>query len=590
LPPSPCAGLTGRHDSQRDLLPAASGWTTLSGLAGTELNGTSEIDAVTTARPKLRRARSLARPEADSLLIAAVAGLTLLGFGIRLSNFNQGLIGDELSTYWIIHGHGLGDVLSSIHSNDEITPPLYFILGWVSLKIGAGPEWVRLPSLLAGTALIPMVYLIGMRTIGRGAGLVAAAVMALSPFMIYYSTEARAYALMTALVAASTLGLLAALRTGRARWWVVYAICSCGAVYTHYTVIFPLAAQAAWALWFHREAVRALLLANLAAAIGFAPWIPGYIADQNSPTTKVLSALRPFTFDVVRLDIERWSVGYPYLDLDRFPGNLASALIAAGLLLAIVAGAERARRWLRASRLRLGAALRRVPQGVVLVALLALATPVGEAIYSAVGPTQVFGARDLNSAWPGLAVAIGGIISAAGPTLGLASLALVLAGYGIGAGKLLGSSYDRADYREAAQAIEDRWKPGDVVIDGAAFTPVPLTGLDVFLPQTHPEFRLGHPVTDRPLIFGGKAPPLGPQIQEAIKAAKGHTIFLVAFVPVHGLSTGRLTAWFREQDLLSGSGEVLRELPHRFKVTDSEGFPGMQQLEVFTIEDRGAQS
>jgi hypothetical protein len=88
----------------------------------------------------------------------------------------------------------------------------------------------------------------------------------------------------------------------------------------------------------------------------------------------------------------------------------------------------------------------------------------------------VLGARDLNSAWPGLAVAIGGIISAAGPTLGLASLALVLAGYGIGAGKLLGSSYDRVDYKEAARAVEDRWKPGDVVVDGSAFTPVPLTG------------------------------------------------------------------------------------------------------------------
>jgi len=128
------------------------------------------------------------------LLIGAVSALTLVGFLIRLANFDQSLLGDELSTYWIIHGHSLGDVLSSVHSNDEITPPLYFILGWLSLKIGSDPEWVRLPSLLAGTATIPLIYVLGARTVGRAAGLVACAVFAFSPFMIYYSDEARSYA------------------------------------------------------------------------------------------------------------------------------------------------------------------------------------------------------------------------------------------------------------------------------------------------------------------------------------------------------------------------------------------------------------
>ena len=183
------------------------------------------------------------QPPTGRLLLAAVGALTLLGFAIRLANFDQSLLGDELSTYWIINGHSLGDVLSSVRSNDEITPPLYFILGWLSLKIGSDPEWVRLPSLLAGTATIPLVYMLGARTVGRAAGLLAAAVFALSPFMIYYSDEARSYALMIALLTASTLALLIALESGRARWWAVYAACSCGALLSHYTCVFPLAAQ-----------------------------------------------------------------------------------------------------------------------------------------------------------------------------------------------------------------------------------------------------------------------------------------------------------------------------------------------------------
>src|SRR6188472_4253463 len=105
--------------------------------------------------------------QASWLPIALVAGLTAVGFAIRVANVLLSLFGDELSTYWIVHGHSLGDVLSSVRSNDEITPPLYFVLGWLSLHLGSGPAWIRLPSLLAGTVTIPLIYLLGLRTVGR---------------------------------------------------------------------------------------------------------------------------------------------------------------------------------------------------------------------------------------------------------------------------------------------------------------------------------------------------------------------------------------------------------------------------------------
>src|SRR5439155_1296281 len=148
---------------------------------------------------------------------------------------------------------------------------------------------------------IPLVYLLGLRTVGRAAALVAAALTAMSPFMIFYSTEARGYEVMVVLVMLSTLALLAALESGRARWWVAYAACSCAAVYTHYTSGFALAAQLLWVLWAHPEARRAALLANLGAVVGFLPWLPGLIADFNSPTTKILAAAGPFNLHTVRV-------------------------------------------------------------------------------------------------------------------------------------------------------------------------------------------------------------------------------------------------------------------------------------------------
>ena len=368
---------------------------------------------------------------------------------------------------------------------------------------------MRLPSLVAGTATIPLVYLLGVRTVGRAAGLVAAAVMALSPFMIYYSGEARAYALMIAFVTATALALLAAIRTGRTRWWVIYAVCSCAALYTHYTSVFPLFGLALWVLWKQRQALRACALANIGVLIGFAPWIPGFIADNNSPTTKLLSALQPFAFDPVTRALEQWAVGYPYVPVSSVPGDLARALTAAGVLVALAAGGVRLWRILRTARGSLATSLRLIPEGAALVAILALATPVGEAFFSAIG-TNLLGARNLNAGWPGLAVAIGGIVAAAGVPLSLGCAALVIGGYAIGAVKSLDSDVSRADYAGVARAIEQRWKPGDVVVDGASvvgpyhFT-LSQTGLWVYLPQTNPEIGLGLPTNEGP-SFGIERP------------------------------------------------------------------------------------
>jgi mannosyltransferase len=518
-----------------------------------------------------------------SPLLAAVAGLTLLGFLIRLAEFDQSLLGDELSTYWIVHDHSLGDVLSSVRSNDEITPPLYFVLGWASLKLGPDPEWVRLPSLVAGTAAIPLVYLLGARTVGRGAGLVAAAVMALSPFMIYYSVEARSYALMIALLTASTVALLTALDSRRGRWWVVYAACSCAALLSHYTAVFPLAAQFVWVIWAHREAIRELLLANLGVLVGFSPWIPGFIADNNSPTTAILSALQPFTLDAVRFAVEQWTIGYPYVRLESVPGVAAGVLVLVGLLIGAVGGALRARGSLRGWPRGLGGALERVPRRLVLVALLAVATPLGEAVYSALG-TNLLGARNLNASSPGLAVAIGAVVTSAALPLAIAAATLVLTGFAIAAGKTLDSEVGRIGYAGAARLIEARWRSGDVIVDAATLTPVPLTGLDVYLPPGHREFRLGLPRSEHPFMVGDPVPSPNRQIAAALHAARGKSIFLVTHVDLS--ETTRQVADLQRRKRNLGE-RMLRRARPGFELTYRSTLPGVAPLAVIELADRG---
>src|SRR5947209_8042582 len=143
------------------------------------------------------------RPSPAQLTVSA---LMLAGLVLRVIAARQSLFADELSTYWIVTQHGLGGVMDLLYSTGrihhaEITPPLFFIASSLTSQLGHAPELVRLPSLIAGTLAIPTVYAVGRRTVGERAGLLGAALTSLSRFMIFYSSEARSYALLILLAA-----------------------------------------------------------------------------------------------------------------------------------------------------------------------------------------------------------------------------------------------------------------------------------------------------------------------------------------------------------------------------------------------------
>ena len=76
------------------------------------------------------------------------------------------------------------------------------------------PLGLRSLSALAGVATIPVAFLLGRELRGRRAGLIAAALVAVNPMLIWYSQEARAYALLVLFCALSLLYCVRALRVG----------------------------------------------------------------------------------------------------------------------------------------------------------------------------------------------------------------------------------------------------------------------------------------------------------------------------------------------------------------------------------------
>lgn len=518
----------------------------------------------------------------------AVGALSLLGLLFRLSHIDNTFVGDELSTLYIVRDFGFFDAMRTVSTDAEISPPLYFGLAWLFTKLSSAPEMVRVPALIAGMVSIPLVYMVGRRAIGRGAGVIAAAVMALNPFMIFYATDGRGYTVAIALLLTSTLAMLLAVQTGRHRWWVLYGAATCLCMYAHYTTAFVLGAQLLWLIWARPEARKAALVANAGAAAAFLPWVPSLLEDLRSPTIEILDQLQGDGFDVKREAVESWAFGYPFNLTSHVPGMvpLTIGVVALGLA-AAVAAVRYALRRRAPDRAETGVAAEIAPsaepRGTSLMLLLFLATPVAEAALLFLGGSDLFGARNLNTASGGFALSVGAVLTAAGPLFGTVCGAAVLAVFAVGATKSLETRTSTIDFRSAASFIEAETGPGDVVLDmlSPVLAPVPLTPIDVYLPQDREEYRVYLPAGPPPFL--NFAPEALPLVEEAFRAAQGKRIFLVA---AEGSITtgadGRLSLRVPPSNPVEQSLEQFR-LPVGARVLNERSYPGLGPVNVYEI-------
>lgn len=382
----------------------------------------------------------------------AIVVITLVGLVIRLLHFGESLAEDEFLSYGEVHGRSFFDVLEQVRGGVEQHPPLFFVLAWAAETVTGSGEMVRLPSLVGGVAIIPVIYLLGARTVGRPAGLAAAAFMALSPFAIFQAVEARPYGLLAFFAGLSTLCLLVALERRRWQWWVVYGIASAGLLYTHNFGIFVLVTQAAWALWVHREQTRELILVHLAIALVYAAWIPAFV-NRGVEAPAFLKFFKPLTFAGFRRELLSFFPGHPQFLWSELPGR-GPVIV---LLVVLAAAAV----WVAVRVLKAG--VPRPSRGLVLIVLLALATPVGFLAYSLSGP-ETMTARYLTASMPALMIVIGALLTALPRPAAIAAVGLVAAVLAVGVVRGFGDDFTRPDYEAAAHYVEDNSTPDDGVV------------------------------------------------------------------------------------------------------------------------------
>lgn len=504
-------------------------------------------------------------------LVPTILGVLIVaGAIVRWIVAGQDLFADELATYWVVSAHGFGGVIDTVSSTAEITPPLGFLLTWLSTQVDQAPHFVRMPAFIAGVATIPIVYGIGLRTVGRGAALTAAALVTVSPFMVFYSTEARGYGLMMAFVTTSTLALLLAIDRGKWGWWVLYGVAILAAAYTHYTSVFVLAAQFTWAAWVHPKARKPLLISTAIAIVLYLPWASGLKGDLDSPTTDILSALSPFDATSIRMYLGHWTVGFPFgtvASLDQLPGPGGLLLIGAGLAVGavgLVSMRGRLRAWFAVAHNR-----------IALVALLAVVTPAVEALQSLVS-TNTFSTRNFAASWPYLALTVAALVTVGDRRLRIAAASLLVVGLSFGSVKMLSADYSRPPFSDVAAYVADG--PGGVVVDDASLSPGPLTNFDVSGSDPGGEvFRLNYsPEKTRPFRIGDAPPDPKILAKEAAQAADGGPITVVTAITP--------TAVGAEQ---ANVQEFVAALPAGYELTATKTFNGFFDLVAQTYEQTG---
>jgi Dolichyl-phosphate-mannose-protein mannosyltransferase len=177
------------------------------------------------------------------------------------------------------------DAVLGLHGAYDSHPPLYYsVVKAVSLFL---PEAVagRYLSVFAGAATVGVVSLLVARIAGRPAALMAGLVAATSPLLVWYSQEARQYALTGLAVSLAYLALVSFHYAPRNRWAVLYCLTVLAAAYLDYSALYALLPQVLllpFVVRRHGRRALPLIIGGTAAVVAYVPWIPQVLGTVHA--------------------------------------------------------------------------------------------------------------------------------------------------------------------------------------------------------------------------------------------------------------------------------------------------------------------
>jgi 4-amino-4-deoxy-L-arabinose transferase-like glycosyltransferase len=225
----------------------------------------------------------------DRKALRILAGLVILAAALRFWRIgHQSFWLDEVFTVRLVDEDFVG-MIKGVRET-ESTPHLYYTLAWLWEKVaGDGEGALRSLSALFGVATVPLAYLAARELFRPVVALTAAALVAVNPWLVWYSQEARAYSLLVLLSTAALLFFLRTLERGPRRNLALWALFSALAVVTHYFTAFLVAPMGLWLIWTRRD--RASIVASGAVAVVGIALAPLALDQRASGHTKFIESI-----------------------------------------------------------------------------------------------------------------------------------------------------------------------------------------------------------------------------------------------------------------------------------------------------------
>ena len=171
--------------------------------------------------------------------------ILLLGWGLRLWRLDyQELRGDEVFGYFFSL-RPFDDMVQATVDLQEPHPVASYVvqqewLGWA----GHSEFALRFSSVWFGLLAVVLLWRLAQAlTLPTTTALLATLLLAISPYTIWHSQDARMYSMSLALTTASTWLMIGWLQRQRRSWAIAYTVVSWLALHTHYFSVFVLVAQ-----------------------------------------------------------------------------------------------------------------------------------------------------------------------------------------------------------------------------------------------------------------------------------------------------------------------------------------------------------
>lgn len=176
--------------------------------------------------------------------LIVISCLSLLAFALRVYQLGGSSFWyDELLELDVAQGP-FWDIGPQLIRHAAMPLDYYLLYGWI--HGGRQEAWLRFPALLFGTLTVPLIYKLATSLFNKQIGYMAALLLAVTSIGVYYSQNARPYAMLVFWVLLSFWGLWRTYQTGRPQYWAVTILGLTGAALSHYFTLFLLFPMGLW--------------------------------------------------------------------------------------------------------------------------------------------------------------------------------------------------------------------------------------------------------------------------------------------------------------------------------------------------------